>query len=86
MTPTQLLFPANMKDRFVPKTYLKRFGGPPEAGMLHAYSKLKGTRFRCWPTDVCSEPDGDLSSFLSKPDLLADFHGGAGHIAAWDFM
>jgi hypothetical protein len=41
--------------------------------MLNAYRKVDRRTFRCWPTDVCREWDGDLNPLLSQSELLDHF-------------
>jgi hypothetical protein len=60
-------------DHFIAQTYLKHFGDPSKAGMLHGYQKSTGKYFPCWPKDVCREWDGDLNPLLVKKELLGDF-------------
>ena len=61
------------KDHYIAQTYLKHFGDLRIDGMLHAYRKPDGSKFQCWPKDVCHEWDGDLNPILTQPELLGDF-------------
>ncbi len=61
------------QDHYVARTYLKHFGDPVTQGMLHGYHKPSGTRFPCWPKDVCREWDGDINPALREPALLGDY-------------
>lgn len=60
-------------DHFIAQTYLRHFGDPSKAGMLHAYQKSTGKYFPCRPKNVCREWDGDLNPLLTKQGLLGDF-------------
>jgi hypothetical protein len=60
-------------DHYVARTCLKHWCDKSSGRPLRAYRKSDGKQFPCWPGDVCTEPDGDVSPYLSKPDALGQF-------------
>jgi hypothetical protein len=57
-------------DHYLARTYLKHWCDKDASRPLRAYRKSDGKEFPCWPRDVCTEPDGDLNQYLTKPDML----------------
>ena len=59
------------KDHYVAQTYLRHFGDAAVDGMLHGYKRSDGSKFQCWPRDVCHEWDGDRNPALEHhPELF----------------
>jgi uncharacterized protein DUF4238 len=60
-------------DHYIARTYLKHWCDKDAGRPLRAYRKSDGKEFPCWPADVCTEPNGDLNQYLTKPDVLGQF-------------
>jgi hypothetical protein len=60
-------------DHYLARTYLKHWCDKDSGRPLRAYRKSDGKEFPCWPADVCTERDGDLNQYLTKPDMLGRF-------------
>jgi hypothetical protein len=60
-------------DHYLARTYLKHWCDKDAGRPLRAYRKSDGMEFPCWPADVCTERDGDLNQYLTKPDMLGQF-------------
>jgi Protein of unknown function (DUF4238) len=60
-------------DHYIAQTCLKHWCDKNAARPLRAYRKSDGKQFPCWPVDVCTEPGGDVSPYLTKPDTLGQF-------------
>jgi hypothetical protein len=60
-------------DHYVAKTYLGQWCDRKTGRKLHAYRKLNGNQFACWPEIVCAQKYDDLNPYLTKRDALGQY-------------